>query len=51
MTCYLLDIPIIECLVKNIGSYLGDEVVMVYHTISDEIRKEIHHPAPIKTLV
>jgi len=40
-----------QCIVKNIGNYDGDEVVMVYHQAGSDIRKKVTHPVPIKQLV
>ncbi|GMH47864.1 hypothetical protein TL16_g00169 [Triparma laevis f. inornata] len=41
------------CDVANIGPMDGDEVVFVFHTLGDELRKEVtvNHPVPIKSLV
>jgi hypothetical protein len=41
----------ISCAIENVGGRSGDEVLMVYHRVSDEIRVGLDHPAPIKTLV
>ena len=39
------------CVVRNTGSREGDEVVMVYHRVSDDIRKSVTHPVPLRRLV
>eukprot|EP00005_Dracoamoeba_jomungandri_P000876 CAMPEP_0174251866 /NCGR_PEP_ID=MMETSP0439-20130205/1559_1 /TAXON_ID=0 /ORGANISM="Stereomyxa ramosa, Strain Chinc5" /LENGTH=746 /DNA_ID=CAMNT_0015332303 /DNA_START=231 /DNA_END=2471 /DNA_ORIENTATION=- len=43
----------ITCKISNNGSMAGDEVLMVYHRVSEDIRKKIGdaHPVPIKGLV
>jgi len=41
----------LHCSVENSGPLAGDEVLLVYHSVGDEIRKRIDHPAPIKSLV
>jgi len=40
-----------NCMVTNTGSLSGDEVVMVFHTVGDDIRNKVDHPVPIKHLV
>jgi len=37
--------------VKNVGSRKGDEVVMLYHRVSDQIKSSVNHPVPIRQLV
>eukprot|EP00164_Ancoracysta_twista_P003087 GFYU01004121.1.p1 GENE.GFYU01004121.1~~GFYU01004121.1.p1 ORF type:complete len:789 (-),score=304.22 GFYU01004121.1:39-2405(-) len=37
--------------VANTGSMDGDEVVMIYHKVSDDIRHSVDHPVPLKRLV
>eukprot|EP00808_Paulinella_micropora_P016706 g62060.t1 len=39
------------CHVANTGKREGDEVVMVFHAVSDQIRQQADHPIAIKTLV
>jgi len=39
------------CTVANRGSVGGDEVVMVYHSAGDGVRKEAKHPVPLRSLV
>jgi hypothetical protein len=39
------------CTVVNTGSVAGDEVVMVYHSAGDAVRKEANHPVPLRSLV
>jgi len=51
ITCFKLDIPQIECIVKNVGQINGDEVLMAYHRVSDDIKKKVSHPVPLKSLV
>jgi beta-D-xylosidase 4 len=42
----------ITCTITNMnGSPEGDEVLMVYHQVSDSIRKAAKHPVPIRELV
>ena len=40
-----------QCVNLNHGPMDGDNVVLVYHAVSDEIRKNASHPIPIKALV
>jgi beta-glucosidase len=40
-----------ECSVTNTGTIDGDEVVMVFHNVSDTIRSHASHPIPLKALV
>jgi beta-glucosidase-like glycosyl hydrolase len=37
--------------IQNTGNVMGDEVVMVYHSVSDDIRKSAGHPIPLRALV
>ena len=47
-----LTLPInVTCVVANTGGRRGDEVVMVYHTVSEDVRAAAKHPVPIKALV
>ncbi|KAL3920064.1 MAG: hypothetical protein SGILL_003446, partial [Bacillariaceae sp.] len=39
------------CIVSNVGQWDGDEVVQVYHSLGEDIRERIDHPAPTKALV
>eukprot|EP00948_MAST-09A_sp_MAST-9A-sp1_P002875 g2875.t1 len=39
-----------QCTIKNTGDVLGDEVLMVFHSVSDGIRSKAPHPIPIKQL-
>eukprot|EP00041_Stephanoeca_diplocostata_P032967 m.1075633 g.1075633 ORF g.1075633 m.1075633 type:complete len:890 (+) comp24243_c0_seq1:40-2709(+) len=41
----------VTCTVKNTGSRTGDEVLMCFHAVSDDIRKSADHPVPFKRLV
>ena len=43
----------VECTVTNTGAWDGDEVVQVFHAVSDAIREtaSVLHPVPIKQLV
>jgi beta-D-xylosidase 4 len=46
----------VGCLVKNIGTMEGDEVVLAFHSASDAIRSAVAgnprpHPVPIKSLL
>lgn len=41
----------IDCLVKNTGKRDGDEVVMIFHSASSDIRAKVSHPVPIKSLI
>jgi beta-glucosidase len=43
----------VDCEIANTGDVDGDEVVFVYHSVGNEIRKEkqVLHPIPIKSLV
>jgi len=40
-----------QCTVTNRGQRAGDEVLQVYHTVSDEIRQKVNHPVPIRKLI
>jgi len=40
-----------RCTVLNSGSLNGDEVVMVFHSVGNDIRSKVDHPVPIKQLV
>jgi len=40
-----------KCVVTNTGNYDGDEVIQVYHSVSDDIRKKIPYRVPIQSLV
>eukprot|EP01043_Picozoa_sp_COSAG02_P045927 COSAG02_NODE_4249_length_5586_cov_14.082377_2_plen_126_part_00 len=42
-----------SCTVKNTGELAGDEVVLVYDTLSDAVREAVgaSHPVPIRRLV
>lgn len=41
-----------DCIVFNVGSRAGDEVVMVFHRVADDVRKAVgdKHPVPLKRL-
>jgi len=41
----------VGCHVENVGAMDGDEVVQVYHKVSDEIRKKADHAVPLKSLI
>jgi xylan 1,4-beta-xylosidase len=42
----------VNCSLTNTGSdYPGDEVIMVFHNVSEAIRYEAEHPIPLKQLV
>ena len=41
----------ITCVVDNLSELDGDEVLMVYHTVSNDIRKQVKHPVPLRALV
>jgi len=41
----------ISAIVKNLGSYAGDNVIMVYHRVSTEIWNGCGHPVPFRALV
>jgi len=42
----------IECEVANVGRRAGDDILMVFHRLSDEIiQGQVHHPTPIRALV
>ena len=40
-----------DCLVRNTGDLQGDEVIMIWHAISDDIRNQLDHPAPKRELL
>lgn len=42
-----------SCIVQNTGELAGDEVVLVYDTLSDGVREAVgaSHPVPIRRLV
>eukprot|EP01065_Artemidia_motanka_P046983 TRINITY_DN7245_c0_g1_i1.p1 TRINITY_DN7245_c0_g1~~TRINITY_DN7245_c0_g1_i1.p1 ORF type:complete len:747 (+),score=212.76 TRINITY_DN7245_c0_g1_i1:53-2293(+) len=40
-----------ECSVTNSGAVGGDEVVMVFHSVSDDIKRQAQHPVPTRALV
>jgi len=39
------------CQVGNTGNMVGDEVVMVFHSVGKDIRLAVDHPIPLKKLV
>jgi hypothetical protein len=41
----------ITCTVANVGSRDGDDVVLLYHVVGDDIRAGVDHPVPIHALV
>jgi len=41
----------ISCLLHNTGARAGDEVLQVFHRVSDIIRKQCTHPVPLRSLV
>ena len=49
--CSKISDQLVYCDVTNIGRAMGDEVLMVYHSVSEDIRKSVTHPVPIKQLV
>jgi len=40
-----------SCTVKNTGQRAGDEVLQVYHRVSDSLRSSLSHPVPLRRLV
>merc|ERR1711879_1105924 len=40
-----------RCTIRNTGAREGDEVVMAFHSVSQEIRKAADHPVPFKRLI
>ena len=40
-----------SCTVKNTGPRVGDEVLQVYHRVSDSLRSSLSHPVPLRRLV
>merc|ERR1712113_314413 len=40
-----------RCTVKNVGKREGDEVLQVYHSVSEAIRNNVDHPVPFRKLV
>lgn len=40
-----------SCKISNTGIYNGDEVVLVYHSAGDDIRKTVNYPVPLKSLI
>eukprot|EP00298_Acanthocystis_sp_HF-20_P010443 c18858_g1_i2.p1 GENE.c18858_g1_i2~~c18858_g1_i2.p1 ORF type:complete len:191 (-),score=90.66 c18858_g1_i2:13-585(-) len=40
-----------QCNITNTGKIDGDEVVLVFHNVSDEIRQNAGHPIPLKSLI
>ena len=43
------DTTTISCHVNNVGGApVGDEVLMMYHSVGDDIRAAANHPCPIK---
>lgn len=40
-----------ECIIMNVGDMIGDEVVQVYHSAGDNVRRAAKHPVPLKSLV
>lgn len=44
-------VVLLTCTVRNTGDRMGDEVLLVYHSASDELRSTLAHPAPLHTLV
>lgn len=41
----------VRCVVSNTGARDGDEVVLVYHRVGNDIRSKVDHPVPLKRLV
>merc|ERR1712045_746845 len=41
----------VACQLRNVGDREGDEVVMMYHSASEEVRAQAKHPVPISALV
>eukprot|EP00008_Paramoeba_atlantica_P009980 CAMPEP_0201481994 /NCGR_PEP_ID=MMETSP0151_2-20130828/6242_1 /ASSEMBLY_ACC=CAM_ASM_000257 /TAXON_ID=200890 /ORGANISM="Paramoeba atlantica, Strain 621/1 / CCAP 1560/9" /LENGTH=701 /DNA_ID=CAMNT_0047864447 /DNA_START=732 /DNA_END=2837 /DNA_ORIENTATION=+ len=39
------------CRLTNVGERSGDEVLILYHSVGDEIRNRVDHPVPRKQLV
>jgi len=39
------------CLLTNTGNFAGDDVLQVYHRVSDDIRSKCGHPVPLRALV
>ncbi len=50
-TCTQTDRLKFSCIISNVGSVDGDEVIMVFHSVTDPIRKAAPHPIPLKSLV
>ena len=42
---------IITCELENTSEYDGDEVIMIYHQVSKDIKSKVDHPVPLKNLV
>jgi len=40
-----------QCQLRNTGNVDGDEVIMVYHRVGDDISKKVTHPVPLRRLV
>jgi beta-D-xylosidase 4 len=45
------DVMGFDCEIGNTGNVVGDEVLQVYHTVSDDIRRNAKHPVPLKSLI
>eukprot|EP00299_Pterocystis_sp_00344_P008133 c2962_g1_i1.p1 GENE.c2962_g1_i1~~c2962_g1_i1.p1 ORF type:complete len:853 (-),score=180.57 c2962_g1_i1:68-2626(-) len=50
-TCDQLSALSYSCVIYNLGDYDGDEVLMVFHSVGNDIRAKANHPIPIKALV
>jgi hypothetical protein len=49
--CTTIDRLQYTCTITNTGSVEGDEVLLVYHNVSQEIRAAADHPIPLKQLI
>ena len=41
----------VVCMIQNVGSRAGDEVLILYHSVGEEIRHSVNHPVPSMQLV
>eukprot|EP01123_Difflugia_compressa_P014532 TRINITY_DN762_c1_g1_i1.p1 TRINITY_DN762_c1_g1~~TRINITY_DN762_c1_g1_i1.p1 ORF type:complete len:323 (+),score=58.55 TRINITY_DN762_c1_g1_i1:145-969(+) len=51
VSCKQIRPTVFQCVISNTGKLDGDEVVMLYHSAGQDIRKKVVHPVPIKQLV
>lgn len=51
MSCSIVSKVYLSCTIGNSGQRDGDEVIMIYHNVSQQIKHAVNHPVPLKQLV